>query len=263
MLYVTNNDVNMILGGKKSWNDFRSAYVEIGTQAILDKKFHPQVEWAFKNGVGMVFPTSEKDQKAFIEIAKTMEVNGKTFKTRRSIDTPKRVHVTLRVPRYAAKTTHEQWMQVLPIVNSQSYIGGQAWPEKVTEEDGTTRDLTPPTFCSYTPDNFAKGGMRLQFWIEPALAKHIKDVQKGRIATTFGPADILHKGQLLAHITTIDAEAAANEADNDDDEEDEDDDEDESAAMEGDDADGLRTAAAGSAPPPTSHGLDFPSLSLQ
>ena len=117
MVYVTTKGDNMLAGKRKMWNEFRKAYVKLGVASYLAGKYHPQVEWAFKRASGLAFPVSEEDQLAFITIAESIEVDGKTFECRKAADAPGgNVKLALRVPSYAADVVSQQaWMQILPV----------------------------------------------------------------------------------------------------------------------------------------------------
>ena len=70
-------------------------------------------------------------------------------------------------------------------------------------------------------DKYSKGGKYLQFFVESALAVHIKNVQKGRIATHLGPMDVLHRGNPIANMTQLEHEEVPDEDGDEEEEEDE------------------------------------------
>merc|ERR1712175_661 len=200
LLYVTTDGEELLVGGKKTWKEFRTAFGQLGEQALFAGKHHPVVQWGFANKTGMVFPSTATDQERFLNLLPQLTVDNVSFKATKASLIPKnKVILELRIPAFGAETQSDVWMRALPLANGQQLVGSQAWPTTVTLEDGGSRPVQGLTLVSYKEDKFARGCKRLMFWAEQHLAQHIKHVQQGWINTQFGLMEVFHRGQPLAN----------------------------------------------------------------
>ena len=105
MLYIATTGEDLLVGGKKKWKEFRTAFGQLGEQSFFMGKHHPVVKWSFAKKSGLVFPASAKDQERFINLLPHITVDDVSFKATKASWAPKnRVILDIRIPNFGSQT---------------------------------------------------------------------------------------------------------------------------------------------------------------